>query len=36
MFWVGLMLGGIVGMIAMAIFTVSGRSDNYGNNKIER
>lgn len=32
MFWLGLVLGGVIGVVFMAIFTVSGRSDNDGKN----
>ena len=31
MFLTGLILGGVVGVVFMAIFTVSGRSDDNGN-----
>ena len=32
MFWLGLILGGALGMIIMAMCIVSGRSDDDGNN----
>ena len=32
MFWIGLVLGGMFGMVVMAVFTISSRSDDDGDN----
>ena len=32
MFWIGLVLGGMFGIVAMSMFNVASRGDNSGNN----